>query len=190
MTSRYSLQILSALILGISLVTGSQAAWMSGKAWLAQYLLNSAWQTSQQSGVSGKPWQWADTRTVAQLSIPRMDKSLIVLSDASGEALAFGPGLAGGDPLLASSSTIAIGGHRDTHLAFLESVPEGELIELKTIDGKTHRYRLMDKQIVDTRLQTLSISRENAGLVLITCYPFNPTQTGGPLRLVARAVAA
>ena len=190
MVSRQLLQVASGLILFASLFTGAQATWISGKAWLAQQLLNSAWQTSRQQGASGKPWQWADVSTVARLSIPATDDSLIVLSDASGEALAFGPGLVAGDPLHAESMTIAIGGHRDTHLAFLENLPAGELIELDTIDGKTHRYRLTDKKIVDTRSQSLSISTDTPGLVLITCYPFNATQTGGPLRLVARAVVA
>ncbi len=184
------LQLLSAIILTAALITGAQAAWLSGKAWLAQQLLDTAWQTSRQQGSSEKPWQWADVNTVARLSIPAIDGSLIVLSDASGEALAFGPGLVAGDPLQAESSTLAIGGHRDTHLAFLENLPAGELIELDTIDGKTHRYRLTDKQVIDTRSQSLSISTDTPGLVLITCYPFNAAQTGGPLRLVARAVVA
>lgn len=188
MTSRYKLKTLSALSLSIALITGSQAAWMTSKAWLAQHMLSTTWRQSLLSGVPGKPWQWADTSTIAQLTIPATKQSLIVLDDASGEAMAFGPGLAGGDPLLASTSTIAIGGHRDTHLAFLEHLDNGELIELETIDGKTHRYRLIDKQVVDTRSQSLDISRKKAGLVLITCYPFNPMQTGGPLRLVARAL--
>ncbi len=190
MMSRRLLQVASSLILSASLFTGAQATWISGKAWLAQQLLNSAWQKSRQQGTSGKPWQWADVSTVARLSVPTTDDSLIVLSDASGEALAFGPGLVGGDPLHADSTTIAIGGHRDTHLAFLQYLPAGELIELETIDGKTHNYRLTDKQVVDTRSQTLNISTDLPGLVLITCYPFNATQTGGPLRLVARAVVA
>ncbi len=190
MRTRQLLQVASGLILFASIFTGAQATWISAKAWLAQQLLNSAWQTSRQQGVPGKPWQWADVSTVARLSIPAIDDSLIVLSDASGEALAFGPGLVGGDPLQADTTTIAIGGHRDTHLAFLENLPAGELIELETTDGMTHHYRLTDKQVVDTRSQSLSISTDLPGLVLITCYPFNATQTGGPLRLVARAVVA
>ena len=187
MKLRLVIQLQAAVFLSASLYIGTQAAWLSGKAWIAQQLLSMAWQTSHHQGAPVKPWQWADISTVARLSIAAIDSSLIVLNDASGEALAFGPGLVAGDPLQADSTTIAIGGHRDTHLAFLENLSTGELIELDTIDGKTHRYRLTDKQVVDTRSQSLTISTASPGLVLITCYPFNAAQTGGPLRLVARA---
>lgn len=101
--------------------------------------------------------------------------------------MAFGPGLVAGDPARAATSSIAIGGHRDTHLAFLQHQKPGDLFLLETLEGKIHRYRYLDSQIVDTRLHSLSISTQNPGLVLITCYPFDARQTGGPLRLVVRA---
>ena len=172
----------------ISLCAGFNAAWIIGKARIAQHLLEVSWNNSLVSGLAEKPWAWADVQTVARMCIAEIDTSFIVLSDASGEAMAFGPGLVGGNPRQASNSTLAIGGHRDTHLRFLEHLPVGSIIDLQTIDHLTIRYQLVDKQIVDTRQQTLTISRQTPGLVLITCYPFNARQAGGPLRMVARAI--
>ncbi len=168
-------------------MSAASAVWMAGKARLAQHLLDIAWQSSRHLERAVKPWQWADVSTVARLTIPAMNESLIVLSDASGEAMAFGPGLVAGDPARAGSTTLAIGGHRDTHLAFLQHLEPGESILLETLDGGTHHYRMLDSQIVDTRRQSLSIASQSPGLVLVTCYPFNAGQTGGPLRMVIRA---
>ena len=101
--------------------------------------------------------------------------------------MAFGPGVAGGNIANARGSAIAIGGHRDTHLAFLEHLPVGATINLENVNGDFIRYELLDKTIVNSETQSLEIARDKPGLVLITCYPFNAAQTGGPLRLIARA---
>lgn len=164
-----------------------KATMIGGKAWLGQHLLSQAWQQSRLGGRSVKPWPWADVSTIARLEIPSLHRSMIVLSDASGEAMAFGPGLVAGDPLRAANSTLALGGHRDTHLAFLQDLQPGDLISLHSLDGQTFHYRLIDKLIVDSRVQSLQIATDAPGLVLITCFPFDAVQTGGPLRLVARA---
>ena len=172
----------------VATVSGSQALWISGKAIVAQHLLDAAWQQSQHSTTRKKPWPWADVTTVARLDVPSIDTSLVVLSDASGEAMAFGPGLVAGNPDNALRETIAVGGHRDTHLAFMEHLDIGSLLFLESRDGNSYPYVLKDKKIVDSRTHTLSIAKQQAGLVLITCYPFSASQTGGPLRLVATAL--
>ena len=99
--------------------------------------------------------------------------------------MAFGPGLVAGDPNNALEQTLAIGGHRDTPLAGLEHIHKNEPVELQTLDGLTHQYRLSHKRILDSSKDAISIATDAAGLVLISCYPFNATQTGGPLRMVA-----
>ena len=169
----------------------SSAAYISVKAALAQYLLERAWTQSTNEAQPHKPWQWADTATAARLSYTlnnRSDsQSMIVLDNASGEAMAFGPGLVGGELGKASQMTIAIGGHRDTHLAFLEHASNDTRFELQLLDGSVQRYQFEDATVVDSRTTQLQIAIDRPGLVLITCYPFNALQTGGPLRLVARA---
>lgn len=171
------------LIMAVGLFSSS--IYMSTKAIVAQHLLHRAWYQSLQSGQHTKPWQWADMHTIARLAFPLIDKSFVVLSSASGEAMAFGPGLVAGDPSSALTQTLAIGGHRDTHLAVLEHMNVDAPVELQTPDGLTHRYRLTHKRIVNSSKDAVSIATDTAGLVLITCYPFNATQTGGPLRMVA-----
>jgi len=172
----------------IATASGSRSLWISGKSIVAQHLLESAWQLSQHGDVRKKPWPWADVTTVARLDVPSINASLVVLSDASGEAMAFGPGLVAGNPDNAARETIAVGGHRDTHLAFMEHLEIGSLLFLESSNGTSYPYVLKDKKIVDSRTHTISIATQQAGLVLITCYPFSASQTGGPLRLVATAL--
>lgn len=190
MIARHSKPLLAitGLLLTLSVFTGMEAAWIMGKAKVAQHLLGTSWKNSLELGQAQKPWAWADVHTIAKISVPAARKTLIVLSDASGEAMAFGPGLVAGSPERAMNNTLAIGGHRDTHLRFLEHLPLNSIISLDTIEHRNLHYRLIDKQVVDTREQTLAVSQQLPGLVLITCYPFNASQTGGPLRLVARAI--
>lgn len=180
--------LLGVLGLATSASLASRSLWLFGKANVAQLLLDRAWRQTSVYGEQAKPWPWADMRTVARLIVPSVHESLVVLSDVSGESMAFGPGLVAGDPNRAGSSAIAIGGHRDTHLAFLEYLQISDTIELETMSGDVHRYQVSDKQVVDSRTQTLRLATDQPGLVLVTCYPFNALQTGGPLRLVARAV--
>ena len=187
MKLRKILGILSMLALLTGMMSATSATWMTAKARLAQQMLDAAWQNSRALGRASRPWRWADMKTVGRLSIPSMNQSLIVLSDASGEAMAFGPGLIAGDPLQAETTTLAIGGHRDTHLAFMQNLRPGARLQLEALDGSSYHYTVMDKQIVDTRVQSLGIATQTPGLILVTCYPFNASQTGGPLRMVMRA---
>ena len=178
---------LASIAIALSVASGTQAGWIYGKAMVAQLLLENAWRESLLDNSPHKPWSWADVRTVARLDIVDSNRSFIVLSDASGEAMAFGPGLVGGNTLNATQNTIAIGGHRDTHLSFLEHLPIGAHINMQNTQGDFVRYELMDKTVVDSRYQSIKISKNSPGLVLITCYPFKAQQTGGPYRLVAKA---
>ena len=177
----------AGIALALSIGSGTQAGWIYGKAIIAQLLLENAWRQSLLDKTPHKPWSWADIQTVARLDIPEANKSFVVLSDASGEAMAFGPGLVAGNTQKALQNTIAIGGHRDTHLAFLEYLPIGAHINMQNTDGQFLRYELVDKTVVDSRSQTVQISQSKPGLILITCFPFSATQTGGPYRLVVKA---
>ena len=188
-TSGAPARVLALVALALALsgaLAGGRAAWLAGKGALAQRLLAQAW-ADRAAGGAVRPWPWADAVPVARLSAPSLERAAIVLGDASGEALAFGPGLVAGDLRRAADESVALGGHRDSHLAFLEHVAIGDPLELESADGRSHRYRVEALEVVDASRHTLAIARDAPGLVLITCYPFDARQTGGPLRFVATA---
>lgn len=185
------LLVLSGIALLTSGASGSRAAYLYVKAHIAQTMLHQAWENSLDAQKPVKPWSWADTTTAARLNYTLNDSdsgnSVIVLDKASGEAMAFGPGHVAGALDNASNTTIALGGHRDTHLAFLEFADKQSVFELQVPSGKTLTYRFEDSFVIDSSTAQLQIAVDAPGLVLITCYPFNALQTGGPLRLVVRA---
>lgn len=167
---------------------GTAASWMHVKSVLSQVLLAQAWQSTVGKGEVKRAWPWADTWPVAQLTVPKSGQSLVVLEGVSGEAMAFGPGRVSSSSKTASAGTYVVGGHRDSHLQFLQHVGAGETLELETADGAMTRFRVSEQFVVNADLGPLNLPVNLHALVLITCYPFNALQTGGPLRYVVVAV--
>ena len=116
--------------------------YMQAKAWLAQVLIEQAWQTTLKSpNKKIKPWFYADSYPVAQIIWPKHNKRLTVLDGASGRNLAFAPShflpageLGGAD--FGNSQGALIAGHNDTHFAFLKNAKVGEQFSLKIIDSE------------------------------------------------------
>jgi sortase A len=176
------------LVIGGWLV--STAGWIHAKAWLAQRLLASAWQETMANGNAAKPWAWADTHPLARLRVPAHGIDQIVLAGSSGSSLAFAPGHVDGSPAPGEPGLSLIGGHRDTHFAFLENVVSGDSLTIETSDGRIQPFRVTDSRIVDSRETRLDPTGESPALALVTCYPFNAVMPGGPLRYVVFAEAS
>ena len=92
-SSRRLVPWLVLLLLSIGGWQAGHGAFIYGKAWLAQLLLEDAWRRTE-VGASGpvRPWPWADTWPVARLEVPRLGIDEIVLAGGSGRTLAFAPG--------------------------------------------------------------------------------------------------
>jgi sortase A len=162
------------------------ALWIPVKAELAQHLLERSWLRTLAGESDAKPWPWADTRAVAILEVPRLGLREIVLEGSSGRNLAFGPTLVNTSQLDESADRI-LSGHRDTHFSFLKELRTGDLLRLHTTT-QTQDYRVSWLEAVDSRQQQLVIDNNIERLTLLTCYPFDATTTGGPLRWVVTAV--
>lgn len=182
-TLRFGLVI--ALLATAALFAG-QATWLQAKATLAQWLIASAWQQTLIDGTPQRPWPWADTWPVARLQAPSGEVHY-VLDSVSGEALAFGPGHLPASVAPGQPGTTLIAGHQDSHFAFLAVLQGGDEIQLQAMDGRQFSYRVTDIRVVDSRQQQMSLQYEQAELRLVTCYPFNSLQSGGPLRYVVSA---
>lgn len=190
---------MSALLVVTSLYCFWAAGWIHLKAWLAQELIAHAWrQTLVATPVPNRassptsaahqfprPWPWADTQPVAQLTLPD-GKQWIVLQGAQGNSLAFGPGLVEGSDLPGQGFSV-IGGHRDTHFASLADVAAGQIIKLESLAGTTE-FSIQFAGVVDVQQQPL-IKEANTALVLVTCYPFDTLQSDPNKRWVVKATA-
>ena len=181
----------SILVLALLAMAGRNlysAGLIEAKALLAPVLIGHAWERSVASGGAPvKPWPWADTWPVARLQVPGENINRYVLAGDSGNALAFGPGHSLASAPLGSHGQAVIGGHRDTHFAFLQHLPPAATLQLQLPDGSWRDYRVESRDVVDASKQSLSAQVGEERLLLVTCYPFDALQANGPLRYVVGA---
>jgi sortase A len=164
-----------------------QGAYIPAKAWFAQELMHRAWTRTEDSERAQPPWPWADTHPVARLSAKGGDIELIVLEGGSGRTLAFGPGHLSISVLPGERGNSIIAGHRDTHFLFLQHMKRGETIQVELPDGRRHLYQVTEIDVVDSRRGSLVLDTDTPTLSLVTCYPFNALDAGGPMRYVVSA---
>ena len=164
-----------------------QGAYIPAKAWLAQELMQRAWTRGTNGSAKPVPWPWADTWPVARLVAKSGNVDLIVLAGGSGRTLAFGPGHLSASSLPGETGNTVIAGHRDTHFSFLRDVEVGELLAIETVSGEKHLYEIFDIDVVDSRRSSLLLDTDTAMLSLVTCYPFEAIDPGGPMRYVVTA---
>jgi len=185
------LKKLSRLLVACLLCLGfwqlGQGAYIPAKAWLAQELMQRAWMRTGSGEVRATPWPWADTWPVARMTARSGEVDLIVLAGASGRTLAFGPGHMSISAMPGEVGNAVIAGHRDTHFQFLKDVQPGELLKVESSKGMWHLYKVVGVDVVDSRKGSLLLDTEAAMLSLVTCYPFDARETGGPLRYVVTA---
>ena len=164
-----------------------QGSYIHAKALLAQVLLETAWTDTLKGQKEVKPWPWADTWPVSRLSVPRLGLRRIVLAGVNGSALAFGPGHLFKSALPGEFGNTVIAGHRDTHFAFLKNIKPGDLVEMQTTNGNVFIYKVIETHITDEKNTGMMDKDAGALLTLITCYPFDAINPGGPLRYVVTA---
>jgi sortase A len=164
-----------------------QGMYIHAKAQFAQVLLRQAWERTLAGNPAAKPWPWADTWPVARLMAPAQRVDLLVLAGANGRTIAFGPGHLDGTPPPGTTGNSVIGGHRDTHLAFLRHVNRGDTIIIERADGARTQYRVTDLDVLDKRDAWVTRNEGPSRLTLITCWPFDALSAGGPGRYVVVA---
>jgi sortase A len=166
----------------------AQGLWIPVKADIAQLLLAQAWTRAIDGESAPTPWPWADTWPVARLSVPQLGEHAIVLAEAGGEALAFGPSLLNASAAPGENGVSVIAAHRDTHFAFLQHVEAGQTIVVERPDGPPALYRVTGSEIVEADRSGIQVEGGPPRLALVTCWPFGSI-TPGPLRYVVWAEA-
>ncbi len=164
----------------------ADSVYLVAKAQLAQVLMQRAWDKGLE-GDPEPPWPWADTHPIGRLSVAQHSVDQIVLAGASGRNLAFGPSFLLPSATPGSSGNTVIAGHRDTHFEFLQNLKIGSEIKLDWIDGGSTHFTVASTRVVDSRTERIDLDTTSALLTLVTCYPFDALDRGGPLRFVVEA---
>ena len=163
-----------------------QAAMIYGKAHMAKWLIEKAWENSLTHQTTTKPWPWADTWPVAKIIFPNK-KSFYILAGSTGNSLAFGPGHISHTALPGTNGASVIGGHRDTHFALLEHIRTGQGIKIQNMLGQWQHYTIKKAWIANSEKESLLVEPQKNSIHLITCYPFKTLQPRGPERFVVYA---
>lgn len=164
------------LIKTLLLVTGSllclHASWLPVKGWLSQKLISYSWHQTIDSQQKIKPWQWADTYPIAELSFERLNKSIVVLNGGDPTTLAFSAGAIAPFNQTTGTQPFIVAGHRDSHFSFLEEIVMNDIISLADKQGKSQLYQVEAIDIIDASTGELPVLANDSQLILITCYPF------------------
>jgi len=108
---------------------------------------------------------------LAELSIPRIGLSAVVLHGTDAHTLRLGLGHIDNTPLPGEAGNVAIAGHRDSFFRPLRNVQVGDDILLETPEERVH-YRVSAFRVVNSHdVAVVGPTREDA-LTLVTCYPF------------------
>lgn len=151
------------------------ASWLPLKAWLSQQLISASWHQSQSNNAPIKPWPWADTFPVAELSFQRINEKIVVLNGGDPTTLAFSAGAVAPFNHVSDSRPFVVAGHRDSHFSFLSEVHMADVISLTDKQGRHQLYQVENIEIINADDAQLAVSAEDPNLVLITCYPFSST---------------
>jgi sortase A len=108
---------------------------------------------------------------LAVLEIPKIHLEVPVFNGTDDLTLNHAVGRIAGTARLGESGNIGIAGHRDTFFRGLKDVRKGDVIELKTREGKD-RYIVDEIQIVTPDNVGVLRPRPNPSVTLVTCYPF------------------
>jgi len=148
------------------------AIWLPAKALLSQHLISYSWHQAMQLQQKIKPWPWADTYPIAELSFHRLKKNIVVLNGGDPTTLAFSAGAIAPFNQTNSVQPFVVAGHRDSHFSFLNEVFMNDIISLADKHGRSQLYQVEAIDIVDAATGELPVLADDSSLVLITCYPF------------------
>jgi sortase A len=127
--------------------------------------------TTSSSTLSSAPSELARGTPLAELSIPRIGLSVVVLHGSDAHTLRLGLGHIENTPLPGESGNVAIAGHRDTFFRPLQNVQVGDDILLGTREARVH-YRVSWFRVVNSYEVSVLGPTRDAMLTLVTCYPF------------------
>lgn len=108
---------------------------------------------------------------IGQLTIPRLELSVMVIEGTGADALRRGAGRISGTGLPGQPGNMGISAHRDTFFRPLRDIRDRDLILLTTGQGE-YRYRVVSTKIVPPSEVAVLDADGGEVLTLVTCHPF------------------
>ena len=108
---------------------------------------------------------------LAEVAIPRVRLSAVVLQGSDARTLRLGVGHIPNTALPGDAGNVAIAGHRDSFFRGLRDVRVGDEVVLDTPRGRVRYLVAWLRVVAPTEVSVLEPTEE-AALTLVTCYPF------------------
>lgn len=181
----FRMVVIVTMLAGLALI--GDGLYIKAKAVLAQVLLDRSFDQSIAEGKAIKPWGWADMAPLARITTKRLNQTAIILSSASGQSLAFGPGHISNTPMPGERGTSVLAAHRDTHFAWIKDLRPGDDIEITTSSGAIKNFTMRRAWIAPYDNSGINADSNEHLLALTTCYPFDAKEQGDE-RYIVEAV--
>jgi sortase A len=121
----------------------------------------------------------------ADLEIPRIGLSVMVVEGTDEDVLGLGAGHLSGSGLPGGTGNVVIAAHRDTFFRSLRNIQVGDTIDLISPE-ETYHYQVDWTRVVASAETKALDPTPQAALTLVTCYPFSYIGSA-PDRFVVRA---
>ena len=165
---------LGCIALGACLL--AYVSWNYASMYVEQRELAREWQRQQQAAlmhpVSDKTpspkVSWDDGLT--RLTVPKIGLDAIVVEGTNYHDLKLGPGHLKDTPAPGDEGNSVISGHRDTFFRHIHELDKGDEVLVQR-GGRTYRYAVTGKKIVDPDDTWVAEKTKDSELTLITCYP-------------------
>lgn len=142
-----------------------------GHMYFEQRHLAQEWQRQQQEHQNHPQQATAvEEDGLTRISVPKIDLDSVVVEGTSEKALLLGPGHMTDTPVPGEAGNVVITGHRDTFFRHIHELQKGDTVVVQR-DGKTFRYEVTGKKIVDPNDVSVLQPTKDSRMTLITCYP-------------------
>lgn len=182
--SLYHKVLLAITLIAISLF--AQGIYKEGKVIVTQRLLSFAWASHLQDGETHKPWPWAESGPIAQLSIAGQ-APLIVIKGASARHLALAPAWMVSSSGFGQAGNSVVLADNDRYFKQLKDVKLNSYLTLDTYPNLQLDYQVIATKIVNKKdLSALDVADQEI-LTLVTNYPLQSRISNSELRFVVIA---
>jgi LPXTG-site transpeptidase (sortase) family protein len=138
------------------------------------------------TGAGAPPAPREEGELIGRVELPRLGIEALLLEGIAAQTLRRGVGHIPGTPLPSDGGNVGLAGHRDSYFRALKDVKQGDVVDLKTLNG-TWSYRVAWTRIVLPSEVDVLDPTPAAAVTLVTCYPFHYVGAA-PKRFIVRAL--
>lgn len=162
---------LSTLFLVFGLILLGYVGVEYGHMYWSQRQLQKQWAEQQVShAATATAGSTAIDDGLTRLTIPKIDLAAVVVEGTGRKQLLLGPGHLESTPAPGENGNSVISAHRDTFFRHIYELQKGDEVLVQR-NGKTFKYVVLSKRIVQPTDYSVVDATKDARLTLITCYP-------------------